>query len=84
MKSIRLKYCTDNGCTFKFVSRASVREFILREDNGLVSLNLFLKTGEEIALSGDAESIELLNKRWLRFEDSDEIFFDLAEFEVKK
>jgi hypothetical protein len=84
MKSIRLKYCTDNGCTFKFVSRASVGEFILREDNGLVSLNLFLKTGEEIALSGDAESIELLNKRWLRFEDSDEIFFDLAEFEVKK
>ena len=84
MKSIRLKYCTDNGCTFKFVSRASVREFILRDDKGLVSLNLFLKTGEEIALSGDAESIESLNKRWLRFEDSDEIFFDLAEFEIKK
>ncbi len=84
MKSIRLKYCTDNGCTFKFVSRASVREFSLREDHGLAYLNLFLKTGEEIALAGDAESIESLNKRWLRFEDSDEIFFDLAEFEIKK
>ncbi|WP_395617836.1 hypothetical protein [Aquirufa sp.] len=84
MKSIRLKYCTDNGCTFKFVSRASVRELSLREDKGVVSLNLFLKTGEEIALSGYAESIDSLNKRWLRFEDSDEIFFDLAEFEVKK
>jgi len=47
-------------------------------------LSLFLKTGEEIALSGYAESIDSLNKRWLRFEDSDEIFFDLAEFEVKK
>jgi hypothetical protein len=66
------------------VSRASVRELSLREDKGLVSLSLFLKTGEEIALSGDAESIDSLNKRWLRFEDSDEIFFDLAEFEVKK
>jgi hypothetical protein len=66
------------------VSRASVRELSLREDKGLVSLNLFLKTGEEIALSGYAESIDSLNKRWLRFEDSDEIFFDLAEFEVKK
>ena len=84
MKSIRLKYCTDNGCTFKFVSRASVRELSLREDKGLVSLSLFLKTGEEIALSGYTESIDSLNKRWLRFEDSDEIFFDLAEFEVKK
>jgi hypothetical protein len=66
------------------VSRASVRELSLREDEGLVSLNLFLKTGEEIALSGYAESIDSLNKRWSRFEDSDEIFFDLAEFEVKK
>ncbi len=66
------------------MSRASVRELSLREDKGLVSLNLFLKTGEEIALSGDAESIDSLNKRWSRFEDSDEIFFDLAEFEVKK
>jgi hypothetical protein len=66
------------------VSRASVRELSLREDKGLVSLNLFLKTGEEIALSGDAESIDSLNKRWSRFEDSDEIFFDLAEFEIKK
>jgi hypothetical protein len=84
MKSIRLKYCTDNGRTFKFVSRASVRELSLREDKGLVSLNLFLKTGEEIALSGYAESIDSLNKRWSRFEDSDEIFFDLAEFEIKK
>ena len=82
MKSIRLKYCTDNGCTFKFVSRASVRELSLREDKGLVSLNLFLKTGEEIALAGDAESLESLNKRWSRFEASEEIFFDLAEFEV--
>lgn len=84
MKSIRLKYCTDNGCTFKFVSRASVRELSLREDKGLVSVNLFLKTGEEIALSGYAESIDSLNKRWSRFEDSDEMFFDLAEFEIKK
>jgi hypothetical protein len=66
------------------VSRASVRELSLREDKGLVSLSLFLKTGEEIALSGDAESIDSLNKRWSRFEDSDEIFFDLAEFEIKK
>jgi hypothetical protein len=66
------------------VSRESVRELSLRDDKGLVSLNLFLKTGEEIALSGDAESVESLNKRWLRFEDSDEIFFDLAEFEIKK
>jgi hypothetical protein len=47
-------------------------------------VNLFLKTGEEIALSGYAESIDSLNKRWSRFEDSDEMFFDLAEFEIKK
>jgi hypothetical protein len=66
------------------VSRASVRELSLREDKGLVSLNLFLKTGEEIALAGDTESVESLNKRWSRFETSEEIFFDLAEFEVKK
>jgi hypothetical protein len=66
------------------VSRASVRELSLREDKGLVSLNLFLKTGEEITLAGDAESVESLNKRWSRFEASDEIFFDLAEFEVKR
>jgi hypothetical protein len=66
------------------VSRASVRELSLREDKGLVSLNLFLKTGEEIALAGDVESLESLNKRWSRFETSEEIFFDLAEFEVKR
>jgi hypothetical protein len=66
------------------VSRASVRELSLREDKGLVSLNLFLKTGEEITLAGDAESVESLNKRWSRFESSEEIFFDLAEFEVKR
>jgi hypothetical protein len=66
------------------VSRASVRELSLREDKGLVSLNLFLKTGEEIALAGDTESIDSLNKRWSRFETSEEIFFDLADFEVKR
>jgi hypothetical protein len=83
MKSIRLKYCTDNGCTFKFVNRNNVSDLEIRESKGgQVHLRLSLKVGNPILLKGSVESIELLSQRWLRFEASEEIFFDLAEFEV--
>ena len=82
MKSIRLKYCTDNGCTFKFVNRANLQRFDVVEEKGSVSITLSLKTGESVSLLSDAETMDVFNQRWLRFEASEEIFFDLAEFEV--
>jgi hypothetical protein len=82
MKSIRLKYCTDNGCTFKFVNRANLKGLDVLEKKGSVFITLSLKTGESVSLLGAAESYEAFNHRWSRFETSDEIFFDLAEFEV--
>ena len=84
MKSIRLKYCTDNGCTFKFVNRANLQDFQVVEKNGSVFIELTLKTGESVSLLGNAETIDAFNHRWSRFESSEEIFFDLAEFEVKR
>jgi hypothetical protein len=41
-----------------------------------------LKTGESVLLEGSAETVDIFNQRWSRFEASEEIFFDLAEFEV--
>jgi hypothetical protein len=82
MKSIRLKYCTDNGCTFKFVNRANLQRFDIVEKKGSVFITLSLKTGESVSLEGGAESVDTFNKRWARFETSEEIFFDLADFEV--
>ena len=82
MKSIRLKYCTDNGCTFKFVNRANLLRFDVVEKKGSVSITLSLKTGESVSLLSDAENLDSFNQRWSRFEASEEIFFDLAEFEV--
>ena len=82
MKSIRLKYCTDNGCTFKFVNRANLQDFQISEKKGQIALDLSLKTGESVSLLGGAETIDSFNQRWSRFEASEEIFFDLAEFEV--
>jgi hypothetical protein len=82
MKSIRLKYCTDNGCTFKFVNRANLQRFDVVENKGAVSITLSLKTGESVSLLSDAENLDAFNQRWSRFEASEEIFFDLAEFEV--
>ncbi len=82
MKSIRLKYCTDNGCTFKFVNRANLLNFQISEKKGKIALDLSLKTGEVVSLLGGAETIDAFNQRWSRFEASEEIFFDLAEFEV--
>jgi hypothetical protein len=82
MKSIRLKYCTENGCTFKFVNRANLQSFDVVEKKGSVLITLFLKTGESVSLLGGAETIDTFNHRWSRFETSEEIFFDLAEFEV--
>ena len=82
MKSIRLKYCTDNGCTFKFVNRANLQDFQISEKKGQIALDLSLKTGESVSLLGGAETIDSFNQRWSRFETSEEIFFDLAEFEV--
>ena len=82
MKSIRLKYCTDNGCTFKFVNRANLKDFQVVEKTGSVFIELTLKTGESVSLLGGAETIDAFNHRWSRFETSEEIFFDLAEFEV--
>ncbi|MEY3631376.1 MAG: hypothetical protein RL408_930 [Bacteroidota bacterium] len=82
MKSIRLKYCTDNGCTFKFVNRANLQDFQISEKKGQIALDLSLKTGESVSLLGGAETIDAFNHRWSRFETSEEIFFDLAEFEV--
>ncbi len=82
MKSIRLKYCTDNGCTFKFVNRANIQDFDVVEKNGSVFITLSLKTGESVSLEGSAETVDVFKQRWSRFEASEEIFFDLAEFEV--
>ena len=82
MKSIRLKYCTENGCTFKFVNRANLQSFDVVEKQGSVLITLCLKTGESVSLLGGAETIDAFNHRWSRFETSEEIFFDLAEFEV--
>lgn len=82
MKSIRLKYCTDNGCTFKFVNRANLQDFQISEKKGKIALDLSLKTGESVSLLGGSETIDAFNHRWSRFETSEEIFFDLAEFEV--
>lgn len=84
MKSIRLKYCADNGCTFKFVNRANLQRFDVVEKKGAVSITLSLKTGESVSLLSDAENLDAFNQRWSRFEASEEIFFDLAEFEVIK
>ena len=83
MKSIRLKYCSENGCTFKFVNRLNVMEFMIREDMNSTLVEIYLKTGHRISLSSQLESYSDLTKRWLRFETSEEIFFDLAEFEVQ-
>jgi hypothetical protein len=82
MKSIRLKYCTENGCTFKFVNRANLQSIDVVEKKGSVLITLSLKTGESVSLLGGAETIDAFNHRWSRFETSEEIFFDLAEFEV--
>ena len=82
MKSIRLKYCTENGCTFKFVNRANLQSFDVVEKRGSVLITLCLKTGESVSLLGGTETIDAFNHRWSRFETSEEIFFDLAEFEV--
>ncbi|MHA8078675.1 hypothetical protein [Aquirufa antheringensis] len=82
MKSIRLKYCTDNGCTFRFVNRSNLQRFDVVEKKGAVSITLSLKTGESVSLLSDAENLDAFNQRWSRFEASEEIFFDLAEFEV--
>lgn len=82
MKSIRLKYCTDNGCTFRFVNRSNLQRFDVVEKKGSVSITLSLKTGESVSLLSGAETLVVFNQRWSRFEASEEIFFDLAEFEV--
>ena len=82
MKSIRLKYCTENGCTFKFVNRANLQSFDVVEKKSSVEITLCLKTGESVSLLGGEETIDAFNHRWSRFETSEEIFFDLAEFEV--
>jgi hypothetical protein len=84
MKSIRLKYCTAQGCTFKFVNRANVKHLEVRQEGEHLHLLLSLKTGEDIAFLGASDSIEGFNQRWSRFESSEEIFFDLSEFEVKR
>ncbi|MHA8096943.1 hypothetical protein U8591_07375 [Aquirufa antheringensis] len=82
MKSIRLKYCTDNGCTFRFVNRSNLHSVEVVEKKGAVFITLSLKTGESVSLLSDAETMDVFNQRWSRFEASEEIFFDLAEFEV--
>lgn len=82
MKSIRLKYCSAQGCTFKFVNRNNLKDFKIQESDGSTSLQLFLKTDEVILLSGTFESAEIVRQRWSRFETSEEIFFDLAEYEI--
>jgi hypothetical protein len=82
MKSIRLKYCTENGCTFKFVNRANLQSFDVVEKKGSVFITLSLKTGESVSLKGSTETVDIFNQRWSRFEASEEIFFDLAAFEV--
>lgn len=82
MKSIRLKYCTDNGCTFRFVNRSNLHSVEVVEKKGSVSITLSLRTGESVSLLSNAETMDVFNQRWSRFEASEEIFFDLAEFEV--
>jgi hypothetical protein len=85
MKSIRLKYCTDNRCTFKFVNQNSVADLeILASTGGQVNLRLSLKVGEPILLTGSTESIEVISQRWQRFQTSVEIFFDLADYTIIK
>jgi hypothetical protein len=58
-------------------------EFMIREDMNSTLVEIYLKTGHRISLSSQLESSSDLTKRWLRFETSEEIFFDLAEFEVQ-
>jgi hypothetical protein len=64
------------------VNRANLQGFEVVEKKGSVLITLSLKTGESISLLGGAETIDAFNHRWSRFESSEEIFFDLAEFEV--
>jgi hypothetical protein len=58
-------------------------EFMIREDMNSTLVEIYLETGHRISLSSQLESSSDLTKRWLRFETSEEIFFDLAEFEVQ-
>jgi hypothetical protein len=64
------------------VNRANLQGFEVVEKKGAVSITLSLKTGESVSLLSDAENVDAFNQRWSRFEASEEIFFDLAEFEV--
>jgi hypothetical protein len=64
------------------VNRANLQRFDVVEKKGAVSITLSLKTGESVSLLSDAENLDAFNQRWSRFEASEEIFFDLAEFEV--
>jgi hypothetical protein len=64
------------------VNRANIQGFVVVEKKGSVFITLSLKTGESVLLEGSAETVEIINQRWSRFETSEEIFFDLAEFEV--
>jgi hypothetical protein len=66
------------------VNRANLKDFQVVEKTGSVFIELTLKTGESVSLLGGAETIDAFNHRWSRFETSEEIFFDLAEFEVKR
>jgi len=66
------------------VNRANLQRFDIVEKKGSVFITLSLKTGESVSLEGNAETVEAFNQRWSRFETSEEIFFDLAEFEVIK
>lgn len=83
MKSIRLKYCTDKGCTFKFVNRNNVSDLeILESTGGEAHLRLSLKVGDPILMTGSVETIESISQRWQRFQTSVEIFFDLADYTI--
>jgi hypothetical protein len=64
------------------VNRANIQGFDVVEKKGSVFITLSLKTGESVSLKGSAETVDIFNQRWSRFEASEEIFFDLAEFEV--
>jgi hypothetical protein len=64
------------------VNRANIQGFDVVEKKGSVFITLSLKTGESVSLEGSAETVDVFNQRWSRFEASEEIFFDLAEFEV--
>jgi hypothetical protein len=64
------------------VNRANIQGFVVVEKKGSVFITLSLKTGESVLLEGSAETVDIFNQRWSRFEASEEIFFDLAEFEV--